>query len=513
MALKTILGQQGLPPPKTHIEFDFVIAERPRYIPGSGPPLAPVTVMPANDKDGFIAAEVMLDSELRYVVEYEQQRHLRVGVRLPNILNWVSPRALEKWNSEKYDAEVREEEERELPLLKAKEERRKKRLEKLSRAGLPAETKSRKRKRRPFNEAPFRVKRTTTPESGVKKAVGHSRGPASRNQLVGEEVTFTSPRQSQHSQRQPSLSAPGGGLANRTVLDSDSDEDSMATDMTLEYKLQGGQIPRTHIQSSRSNSPPVNSKRNRRSRSTSYPVNTSQEESRSVSPSAPKITPRRRDHNLPSSLLSGKSAVAATSSREALEVYEDLERKNSKESQTIAEKYSYTRKHSQSTSFQGAHIGLAGPSRGIATVATEDEETDEPKEEQEEDQPGKEEPEYEIHQILKDEIRFTKDGKQEMWYLIDWVGNWDNTWEPAENIAHGAIIEYQETKRKTQGRSWGSAPGDGEGNDPDLLFFSERGKGKGEEAMRGEVIDDDDDYDDDDDDDDELQWQAFGLST
>lgn len=49
-----------------------------------------------------------------------------------------------------------------------------------------------------------------------------------------EEASFTSPKQSQHSQQQPSLCV--GGLANGTILDSDiEDEDSIATEMQLEY--------------------------------------------------------------------------------------------------------------------------------------------------------------------------------------------------------------------------------------------------------------------------------------
>ena len=86
---------------KQHLTFDFVVAERPMYVPGSGPPLAPVTVMPAHDKDGIIQGEVKMDKKLKYIVGYEKHPYLRVSVKPQNILDWVSPRTLEDWEFEK----------------------------------------------------------------------------------------------------------------------------------------------------------------------------------------------------------------------------------------------------------------------------------------------------------------------------------------------------------------------------------------------------------------------------
>lgn len=438
----------------------------------------------------------MLYSELRYLVGYEKQPHLRVGVKPGNILNWVSPRAFEEYHSNKYEAAERARVESELPLIEAKEERKRKRIEKLSRAGVPTKTHSRKRKRTPIdvNEVAFKGGKAAT--YGSSKKVGGSPGPGRRHQPVEEEVSFTSPKQSQHSQQQPSLCA--GGIANRTILDSDSeDEDSMTTETQLEYQLKGDRLPPSNIQTSRSTStsPPLSSKRNTRSRSASKPIDTSREESPSIS--EPTSSQRRRTRHLPTTILSGKTAVAATSSREALKVYEDLERKNRKP-QTIADKYSYTRRNSQSQTFKGAHVGL-DRARGLAQVAAEDEETDEPEEEAEEEA----EPEYEVKCILDDKIMLGKDNMEEVWYLIKWVGEWEDTWEPAENVGPGAIQEYEREKRRRKG-SGRERGGTGDRNraeesDEDSLFASERkGSGKGKEVMRGQVIDD---YDDDSEDD------------
>jgi hypothetical protein len=562
MNLKYRLVPRGLPPPTNHLEFDFVVAERPRYIPGSGPPLAPVTIMPPDDRDGYIIDQVVLYSELRYIVGYHEMPHLRVGVRLPNILQWVSARALEKWETDRYDAEVRAEEEQELPLLEAKEERKKKKLAKLAKTSIPAGTKSRKRKRTPDDEVPLQIKEAVTSGLG-KKSPGRARGPGSRNQHVEEIITFKSPKQSQHSQQQPSLSTPGRGLANRTVLDTDSDDEDENTELALTYQLLGREIPRSNVQSSRSNSPPNQSKRTTKSRSTSRPADTSREESRSPSVSGPPqkrpaILPARKSRSTSrpadtsreesrSPSVSGptqkrpailppprKGAVAATSSRDALKVYEDLERRSkkklktladedliledesevsmprtTKKPQTLADKYSHTKNKPQPGAFKGAHSRLPPPARGLPQLDAEEEETDEPMEPEkaaEEDTDS----EYELRQILKHKVRVTEDGKPDIWYLIDWVGEWDNTWEPAENVGQGAIDEY-EAKRMKKTRFRGMAQGDGNGSDSDSLFVSEgegNAGGNGKDVQRvkpGQVFNEDND----DDDEDEVQWEGF----
>jgi hypothetical protein len=469
MNLKKFLVPKGLPPPTTHIELDFVVAERPRYVPGTGPPLAPVTIMPPSDNNGYIFDQVIIDSEPRYIVCYREQANLRVSVRLPNILNWISPRALEDWTTKKYDAEVQEEEERELPIIEAREAAKKKRLEKLARAEVPAGTSSRKRKRRPINEAPPQPKKAVTPGLGATSSPARPRAPGSRHHVVEEEVTFTSPKQSRHSQQQPSLSGLGSGLANRTVLDTDTEEED--TELALQYQLTGRIGPR-----SRSVSKPTDSGRR------GSPLASTAAKKRSIRP--------------PSSHSSG--ALAAISSREALRVYEELERKDSesrttKKIKSIAEKYSHQIKKPQPQIFKGAHIGLP-PSRSLANVDAEEEGTDD--QEQKGDQAADEESEYEVRQILKHEVRYTRDGKPDYWYLIDWVGDWDNTWEPAENVGQGAIDAYNK-KRKNKKVNLGSIPPvDGNDSDPDELFVSQ-GKGGSNHVQRGQIIDEyDDDLDD-----------------
>ena len=479
MSVKFSLVPNDQSPSTTHVDFDFVVAERPRYIPGSGPPLAPVTIMPPKDKDGYIVEEIEVFSELRYVVEHHNNPDFRVAVRLPNILSWVSQRDLDDYHKNKYDAEVLEEEERKLPLLEAKEERLKKRAEKLARFNLPSERKSRKRKRLTFGQKLAVGKRTNTSGFGGDRLPGRRRGPGGRNQPVEEdEVTFKSPKQSQHSQQQRSLYAPGIGVANRTVLDTDSDDED--TEMAVRYQSDDGGMFPSNIQLSR-----AKSKRTTGSKSISSSANASREESQSPSVSD---EPLKRSHSSVS-VSAGKGAVAAISSREALQIYEDLERKNQKEPLTIAEKYSHTRHNHRSGIFQGAHSHLPPPRQVLAQLDTEDDETVT----SEEDEGAAEE--YEIRQILEREIRYS-DGKPEFWYKIQWLGDWDNTWEPEENIGHNALEEYEANEKNKK-----RLLGDVYDSDPDSLFVSEgkgKRKGRGKDVQQGQVIDEDDEDDVDD---------------
>ena len=55
-----VSGLNGLPY-RDEAYSDFVVAERPSYIPGSGPSLAPISVVPPHDKDNVIIIKVFID--------------------------------------------------------------------------------------------------------------------------------------------------------------------------------------------------------------------------------------------------------------------------------------------------------------------------------------------------------------------------------------------------------------------------------------------------------------------
>lgn len=51
-----------------------------------------------------------------------------------------------------------------------------------------------------------------------------------------------------------------------------------------------------------------------------------------------------------------------------------------------------------------------------------------------------------INAILGEEIRVIN-GRKTLYYLIDWEGDWDHTWEPANNVSAPAKAEWEQLKR------------------------------------------------------------------
>jgi len=495
-------------PYKKESYFDFVVAEPKKYVPGSGPPLAPLSLMPRHDLDGIILDKVWMDKELRYIVGYEAQPHLKISVQSQNILEWVSPRTFEDYEMNEYEREEKEREELELPAILAKEERKRKRLEKLAREGQP-KVDGRKRKRVPAEDVDGAVpKKRGRPfkSSSASQETTSPSGPGRRNQRSPEPV-FTSPRASlsRPSLSQPSLAAPSRGLADMTIMDSESDED--------EVDLIEAQLSREQT--------------TKRSTSTSSePL-----QGPSASSQSGTVEPKRRSSSSHPPIFPGKSAVAATSSREALSIYESLERKShpatassssaifldrspfkqkvpifkpSKVSNSNKQRSPTPPRRSSRSRSKSATPHLRQPVRASPRPRAPppppppDFSDDEDEDEEEDDS------EYEVSEILGEEYR--QQGKRNaLYYLIRWVGDYENTWEPAENVGAEVIREYKSKKASTMKGQIDV----GEDSDPDSLFVSEKprngmreggetreDKGKGKERgverspMRGQVLDD-----------------------
>jgi hypothetical protein len=92
------------------IPFTIEISERPRYIPGSGPPMMPISLRPPDDGKGWLIHSVVnWEGIPQYLVTPPDNPAHRVPVRKELILNWVSPRTYEDF--EYLQAKKREEEE------------------------------------------------------------------------------------------------------------------------------------------------------------------------------------------------------------------------------------------------------------------------------------------------------------------------------------------------------------------------------------------------------------------
>ena len=56
--------------------------------------------------------------------------------------------------------------------------------------------------------------------------------------------------------------------------------------------------------------------------------------------------------------------------------------------------------------------------------------------------------EWEVDQILKHEFRKEGRRKPHLYYYIRWAGDWDDSWQPKENVGSGVVAEYWQKKRR-----------------------------------------------------------------
>lgn len=480
-------ADQGQPAPgPAKISFDFIVAPHATYIPGSGPALAPITRMPPHDKDGFIIDKVQFKKQLRYLVGYEQYPQLKVSIQPQNILDWISPYALEDWEAKHYDAEEKRRKEEELPALLAKDERRRKRLEALSRAATGIDGRKIKRKG-PTDESSYgRSGRSAKSGRSRRNLRASHRGDPSRRDQPDEAMIYTSPKQSQRSQQsqQPSLSTPTRKYAGiDTDLDSNG-EGSIDTDTAIQLQLGIDDTVPSRSTSESADMLGIQTK----SASASNAADSSGGELQDRR----LFTPRRC-----SGVLPGVSAVAATSSREALKIYEGIERKKKASVTPLISNTTSppNQKHAVSSPYNCSLPNTGGSKPVLAASQSKTvPKVFQPDLGQEDMDNDSEESEYELNEIVDDDVRY-ENGKKLQYYLIDWVGDYANTWEPAENVSHGAIAEYKERikKKRKAVRMSGSAE-----REMDREYMPKRQRNgvssSGQETLkraRGHVVDDD----------------------
>lgn len=425
--------------------FDFVVAERPIYIPNSGPPLEPISIMPAHDKDGIILDSMALEGRHVYIVGYEDKPHLQVSVKPEKIREWVSEREHERWDKEQTRLALKEQQ-----WLKGGNK-------KGSRAAVPEGQKGKPERKRKRALSPV----SDIPDEPVRKAsvIGSAilppnSGPGRKRKQPVQEPTFPSPKASQKSQG-PSLSTPV-----KTGLELDTDEeDEMDANDAIALQLNGAMSSSTTPSTSRG-----------------------------------------------ASVLDANRAVASTSSRAARKIYEDLEVRNQK-GKTISERYtSFPRNERPSSKFQD-RPGMFSPpkdkSKSPSFSSNPASRAHEFGVEVEEDDIiiGAEvlsdeedsEAEWEVDMILDEKMQKSADGKKRRFYLIKWEGEYDDTWEPAGNVGEQVVKEWKAKKGRAKGVGLDGA----ESEDGGLFVKNRKGKGKGKVVEyagppRGQVIDDDD---------------------
>jgi hypothetical protein len=98
--------------------FSIEIPDRPVYQPGSGPPMAPITLQPDDSDTGWIIADTIdFQGVSQYVVTRRDNPAHRRPVKKQHILDWVSPKAYEDYEYEQYNIQVQAGKEKEMRIL------------------------------------------------------------------------------------------------------------------------------------------------------------------------------------------------------------------------------------------------------------------------------------------------------------------------------------------------------------------------------------------------------------
>ncbi|KAH8602620.1 hypothetical protein B0O99DRAFT_4441 [Bisporella sp. PMI_857] len=486
---------------KNYNYFNFVVCEhRPEYVPGSGPPMAPITPALEHDHKGYIVDKAFVEKELRYLVAFEDQPQLKVSVRPEDILNWVSSWAFEDWEHKEYKDRIKTEEE---AKLARREARKQKKLDILSRAGSGTGAISTKvgRKR----------KRSPKPNNPRKKGVPGRRGrpplipildppsgPGRRHQpIVSALPAFTT---------LSSLSRKAGvGLADRarSVYGSDSDDDaSISTSEALNVQLnspvkyssesespdplQGkpegdapklllaqGKVsgrsagtPRPLPQGAAYAHAPAQSMPKSKGNAQQLPYSTIIRESMNGGVSnMPFLSSPQRKPQPP--IRHDNAAVASTSSLEADSIFERLEREQKARAKSAqGTKPEIQQPHSKIFGISSASANYISPysnPKSSAFVAASIPQKSSPRPpvlqvesgddmEIAEFEDDEEQEEYSVDRILGEEMRLLN-GEMVRHYHIQWEGDWDNTWEPEYNVGAGAKKTYEAEKRRISKQS------------------------------------------------------------
>ncbi|KAA8577201.1 hypothetical protein MFRU_021g00880 [Monilinia fructicola] len=242
---------------KSILAFDFKVVERPIYIPNSGPPLQPISLIPPHTLKGIILdcfPYPKSKDPSHFLVGYEKEPHNRLIVHPDNIRNYVSEYTLENWEHERSTAEENRAIKELQPRLLAAERARV--LRELKKAGLSRDVLKgedaelyqtlgmpKKRGRPPKSMASvFKPAPKPLPISA-----GGKRGPGRPRKVV--EVHVTSPTLSHHHQpslSQPSLSQPSlsqafstasRAMAEHAIASSGSEGEDDDTDLALHLQI------------------------------------------------------------------------------------------------------------------------------------------------------------------------------------------------------------------------------------------------------------------------------------
>lgn len=460
---------QGQTTNKSWEVIGYVVAEvqirsAAPYTRGSGPPSAPISIMPKHDKPGVILDLSRMDGKPLYIVSYPDKPSLRIGVRVAEILDYVSPRTLENW-------EIKQEtliEENRKAKARAKAQAKREAIAqaesqvlKMSRVTAGAvQGRGRPKRKRDDEEGPGGA-----PVAGTGHGVNTS---GSKKKQVLEQARAT----------QPSLSSPPQQFDR---YDSESDFENENTSAALDLQLTGSAFgPRNsglgaREASSGTTSPqPVNVPKKLPPTTRARDTRSSSRQTRSTSATSFQVpNSRQGTHNQPR-----RGSVAMTSSVEFANMYENLEKVKTQKSNlseirppTLYNTSSPMRSQRNSTkcatakqdSVQPAFSELGPTELAVAPVDSDEE--------------------YDVDYIIDDKYQKDKKGKKVRYYLIKWVGSWPNSWEPETHVGSEVIAMYKKKRAELKkATSTTSSVAGGNGENGKTSSMEDVGSENGEEG-------------------------------
>ncbi|KAE8448367.1 hypothetical protein EG329_009611 [Mollisiaceae sp. DMI_Dod_QoI] len=382
------------------------------YTRGSGPPMLPISIMPRHDKPGIILDLIQMDGSPVYIVGYEDKPALRMGVRAANILDHVSARTLENWEIEQETIR----------------DQRRKGKGKVNASIQPSKEESRGDAGivRGPGRPPKRKRSVEEDERDVSMSVEvPDVGPGRARKKQARKETLT---------KQSSLSSPSKQHGPSDIF-SESEFEDEDTAFALAQQLKGSDAVRlttnidTQEASSGSTSPePV--KASKKAITNVRNTRSSSRQTRSTSATSVQVVnDPKRQRSQPR-----RGSVAMSSSLEAANIYENLEKKKGKPS--MIKPITFYPSSATASIQKGSTKPVPGKQSKAKQTAVKPAaqvvDLDEV---------------YDVDEILGEKFQKNKKGKMVKYYLIKWVGNWPNSWEPHENVGSEAVEIYEKKKR------------------------------------------------------------------
>ncbi|KAF8866657.1 hypothetical protein BDZ45DRAFT_667905 [Acephala macrosclerotiorum] len=382
--------------------------------------------MPKHDKPGIILDLSRMDGKPLYIVSYPDKPALRIGVRVAEILDYVSPRTLENWEIEQET------------LI---EENRK------AKARAQAQAKGQSKK-----EAIAQTEPQVVEASRVVPGTVRGRGRPKRKRddeegvgnvsvaSTGLGVKAAGSRKKQARATLPSLSSPPQQF---DPYDSESDFEDGDTAAALDRQINGSAfgtrssgLGAQEASSGYASPQPVNVPKKLPPATQSRNTRSSSRQTRSTSATPVQVL----DNGTGPRNQPRRGSVAMTSSVEFANMYENLEKGKTRKS-TLSEIrpatfYNYSSPTKAQTSTKSASakqdsVQPASTKPEPAELAVAPVDSDE---------------EYEVDYIIDDKYQKDKKGKKVRYYLIKWVGNWPNSWEPETNVGSEVIALYKKKR-------------------------------------------------------------------